>query len=280
MYTSAYEPFYRFDWEYGEVNVPPWTLARSTLKWLNIVQGALAPKCSEFLWNMAFWGIIDTKSSQTMQPCRYRNLGEQFEHDRSPAYIGSRQTTAIQTARGSAGGGGGGERERRIGVNKLTGRRSTWTGDRPNRGAQARRRWRRPPPSSPAPAGGRRRPSSLPSRIRLAAEGTGGRKSVAPAPARGEGHAMPEASGGRSPAHRLVTWGWRRRSCGLKGDRCLMVFGSGSRLRIELGRVGGRRTNQKDLFFNSSAGRNWPSVGYNKTWKFSLFFSSFVHLFN
>ena len=23
---SAYEPFYRFDWEYGEVNVPLWTL--------------------------------------------------------------------------------------------------------------------------------------------------------------------------------------------------------------------------------------------------------------
>ena len=111
MYTSAYEPFYRFDWEYGEVNVPPWTLARSTLKWLNIVQGALAPKCSEFLWNMAFWGIIDTKSSQTMQPCRYRNLGQNFEHDRPPAYIGSRPTAAIETARGGAGGGGGREGE-------------------------------------------------------------------------------------------------------------------------------------------------------------------------
>ena len=70
----------------------------------NIVQLA---KYSEFLWNAAFWGIIDTKSSQTMQPCRYRNLGQNFEHDRPPAYIGSRPTAAIETARGGAGGGGG-----------------------------------------------------------------------------------------------------------------------------------------------------------------------------
>jgi hypothetical protein len=165
---------------------------------------------------MEFWGITDTKSSQTRQPCRYRNLGENFEHDRSPAYIGSRQTTAIQQQGDAREGEGKGNA-----VSAST-----------NSQADAAHELGIVQIVDPRPGGGggdllllhrlRRvavggHPPSLPPRFVWPPQGTGGRNLLR-LREREEGHGTPEAPGGgggghgdfgngSSPAHRVEAVG-------------------------------------------------------------------------